>query len=278
MTDAAARDTEFESVDAELVYAVDTGEKLVNQTMPAGDMSRVVTGTYEMHPRTIRNGRPMRDAFALDRNGFVFCDHPTAVTDFFDKDQLANVYYAEACKLVAEMSGASRVEVFDHTLRSSDDATRKEKLVREPVHSAHNDYTEVSGPRRVQELFPDEADDLLSRRFAIIQVWRAIGKPIEIDPLTICDARTFLPEDLITAERRYPDRVGETYRLAFSPGQEWYYFPHMNRDEALVFKVYDSDTSLDARFTPHTSFADPTSPKDGPPRESIEIRTFAFFD
>lgn len=270
--------TAFESIDAELVYAVDTGEKLINQTMPAGDMSRVVTGTYEMHPRTIHNGRLIRDEFALDRNGFVFCDHPTKVTDFFDKDQVTDIYYDEACKLVAEMSGASRVEVFDHTVRSSDEDTRKEKLVREPVHSAHNDYTENSGPRRVREIYPDEADDLLSRRFAIIQVWRAIRKPIEVDPLTICDARTFRPEDLITAERRYPHRVGETYRLAFSPGQQWYYFPRMTRDEALVFKVYDSDTSLDARFTPHTSFADPTSPKDGPPRESIEIRTFAFFD
>lgn len=276
MTDTQEQSTE--TVRADLVYAVDTGETLVNQTMPAGDMSRVVTGTYEMHPRDIRNGRLTRDEFSLDRNGFVFADHPTAVTDFFDKDQLTSVYYAEACKLVAEMSGASRVEVFDHTIRSSDEDTRKEKLVREPVHSAHNDYTEVSGPRRVREIFPDEAEDLLSRRFAIIQVWRAIRKPIEIDPLTICDARTFQKEDLLRAERRYPDRVGETYRLAFSPGQEWYYFPHMTRDEALVFKVYDSDTSLDARFTPHTSFNDPTSPPNGPPRESIEIRTFAFFD
>jgi hypothetical protein len=276
MTDA--HESSAETVQADLVYAVDTGETLVNQTMPAGDMSRVVTGTYEMHPRDIRNGRPMRDEFSLDRNGFVFVDHPTAMTDFFDKEQLTSTYYAEACKLVAEMSGASRVEVFDHTIRSSDEDTRKEKLVREPVKSAHNDYTEVSGPRRVREIFLDEADDLLSRRFAIIQVWRAIRKPIEIDPLTICDARTFQTEDLLTAERRYPDRVGETYRLAFSPGQEWYYFPHMTRDEALVFKVFDSDTSLDARFTPHTSFTDPTSPADGPPRESIEIRTFAFFD
>ncbi|MBT3400133.1 MAG: methyltransferase [Rhodospirillaceae bacterium] len=276
MTDS--QEVSNETVQADLVYAVDTGETLVNQTMPAGDMSRVVTGTYEMHPRDIRNGRLTRDQFSLDRNGFVFADHPTAMTDFFDKDQLASVYYPEACKLVAEMSGASRVEVFDHTIRSSDEDTRKEKLVREPVHSAHNDYTEVSGPRRVREIFPDEAENLLSRRFAIIQVWRAIRKPIEIDPLTICDARTFRKEDLLRAERRYPDRVGETYRLAFSPGQEWYYFPHMTRDEALVFKVYDSDTSLDARFTPHTSFTDPTSPKDGPPRESIEIRTFAFFD
>ena len=42
MTDS---NTAFKSIDAELVYAVDTGEKLINQTMHAGDMSRVVTGT-----------------------------------------------------------------------------------------------------------------------------------------------------------------------------------------------------------------------------------------
>ena len=52
----------------------------------------------------------------------------------------------------------------------------------------------------------------------------------------------------------------------------------MTREEALVFKVYDSDASLPARFTAHTAFEDPTSPANAPPRESIETRTFAFFD
>src|SRR2546422_8091822 len=32
-----------------------------------------------------------------------------------------------------------------------------------------------------------------------------------------------------------------------------------------------------ARFTAHTAFDDPTSPPDPPPRESIEVRTLAFF-
>ena len=44
-----------------------------------------------------------------------------------------------------------------------------------------------------------------------------------------------------------------------------------------MFKVYDSETDGRARFTAHTAFADPTSPPDARPRESIEIRTFAFF-
>jgi hypothetical protein len=32
-----------------------------------------------------------------------------------------------------------------------------------------------------------------------------------------------------------------------------------------------------ARFTPHAAFDDPTSPSDAPARESIEVRTVAFF-
>ena len=275
MSDTAVQDAD--SIEANIVYAVDTGEKLVNQTMPAGDMSRVVTGTYESHPMTIRNGRRAGTDLALDRNGFVLAEHKTRVPDFYEPENITSVYYPEVEKLVMEQTGASRVVIFDHTVRSGDDTTRKEKLVREPVHAAHNDYTETSGPRRVREILPDEAEGLLSKRFAIIQVWRAIRNPIEADPLTMCDARTYAMEDFLVSERRYPDRVGETYRMQHSASHEWYYFPHMHRDEALVFKVYDSDTGR-ARFTPHTSFEDPTSPPDAGARESIEVRTFAFFD
>src|SRR5215510_2864731 len=82
---------------------------------------------------------------------------------------------------------------------------------------------------------------------------------------------------LIVAERRYPHRVGQTYRLKYSPKHRWFYFPEMRRDEALVFKVYDSEKDGRARFTPHTSFQDPTSPPNAPARQSIEVRALAFF-
>jgi len=167
--------------------------------------------------------------------------------------------------------------VFDHTLRSGDEAEREAKLVREPVLSAHNDYTEWSGPQRVREVMGDEAERLLRRRFAIIQVWRAIRKPIQANPLAILDSRSLVPEDLLVAERRYPHRVGQTYRLKYNPGHRWFYFPEMRRDEALVFKVFDSETDGRARFTPHTSFVDPATPPGSAPRQSIEARTLAFF-
>jgi hypothetical protein len=214
---------------------------------------------------------------ALERNGFELVAHRTAVKNFFDPQEIERVYYPEVERLIKARSGASRVVVFDHTLRSGDEAEREEKLIREPVLSAHNDYTEWSGPQRVREILPDEAEELLKRRFAIIQVWRAINQPIESNPLAIADARSIKEEDLLIAERRYPHRIGQTYRLKYSPRHRWYYFPRMRRDEALVFKVYDSEKDGRARFTPHTSFDDPATPPGAPPRQSIEARALAFF-
>ncbi len=269
---------ELREIETVLVYAVDTGVKPVNETMGPGDMSRKRTGIREKHKMTVRDGRPLVGSFDLEEHGFEFVDHPTKMTDFFNPEQLADIYYPEVEKLIKERTGASRVLIFDHTLRSGDQATREERLVREPVLSVHNDYTEWSGPQRVRDLLPDEADELLKHRFAIVQVWRAINKPIESNPLAICEAKTLATGDLIASERRYPDRVGETYQIAHNPDHEWFYFPRMNRDEALVFKVFDSKTDGRARFTAHTSFEDPNTPDNAAPRESIEMRTIAFFD
>ena len=84
-------------------------------------------------------------------------------------------------------------------------------------------------------------------------------------------------EDLLVAERRYPNRVGQTYAVNYNPAHRWYWFPRMRRDEALVFKVFDSEKDGRARFTPHTSFDDPGTPPGAPPRQSIEARALVFF-
>ena len=188
----------------------------------------------------VRNGRDALGELSLERNGFVLVDHKTAVKSFFDPEELESVYYPEVERLIKETSGASRVVIFDHTLRSGNEDEREERLIREPVLSAHNDYTEWSGPQRVRDLMGIEAEALLKRRFAIVQVWRAINQPIESNPLAMADARSVAFEDFMIAERRYPGRVGQTYRLKHNPNHRWFYFPRMRRDEAIVFKVYDS--------------------------------------
>ena len=265
------------SITAGIPYTVDTGETLVNETFGPNNIRRRRTGTHELRLMRVQDGRLHAPRFSLDEHGFVFVEHRTRVADFFDPQQLKTVYYPEVERLIREVSGASRVVLFDHTLRSGDEEEREARLVREPVLSAHNDYTEWSGPQRVRDILPDEAERLLDGRFAIIQVWRAINQPIQSNPLAIADAKSVAFEDLLIAERRYPGRVGQTYRLMYNANHRWYYFPRMRRDEALVFKVYDSAKDGRARFTPHTSIDDPQSPPDAPPRQSIEARALAFF-
>jgi len=117
----------------------------------------------------------------------------------------------------------------------------------------------------------------LQRRFAFIQAWRPIRHPVETYPLAMADAQTLSPGDMIVSERRAPGRIGQTYAIKYNPAHKWYWFPRMRREEAYVFKVFDSLKDGRARWTAHTAFEDPTTPPHARPRESIEIRTMAFF-
>jgi hypothetical protein len=263
-------------IEATLNYLVSDGVKIFTEASGAGALDKR-GGTVDPRPVVIHNGRPHAADFALERNGFRFVRHDTNVVDFFDDAEVRRVYYPEMEALVKAESGASRVVVFDHTLRTGDDAVREQRKIREVVPRVHNDYTEWSGPQRVRDLLPDEAEALLQRRFAIIQVWRPIRLPVESFPLAICDARSVADGDLVVSERRYPNRVGQTYAIAYNPKHKWFWFPRMRREEAIVFKVFDSLKDGRARWTAHTAFDDPTSPPNARPRESIEIRTLAFF-
>ena len=51
----------------------------------------------------------------------------------------------------------------------------------------------------------------------------------------------------------------------------------MEADQALLLKTYDSETDGRARFMGHSAFEHPGTPADAPRRESIEVRTMAFF-
>jgi hypothetical protein len=263
-------------IEATLNYLVNDGVKIFTEASGGGAPDKR-GGTTDPRRVAIRNGRPHAEEFVLDREGFRFVPHDTRVSDFFDEDEIRRVYYPEMEALVKAESGASRVVIFDHTLRTADDAVREARKIREVVPRVHNDYTEWSGPQRVRDLLPDEAEKLLQRRFAIVQVWRPIRLPVESFPLAICDARSVADDDLVISERRYPNRVGQTYAITYNPKHKWFWFPRMRRDEAIVFKVFDSLKDGRARWTAHTAFDDPSSPPNARPRESIEIRTLAFF-
>jgi hypothetical protein len=277
MSQTAELEVAPDTIEATLNYIVDDGSKVFTIVASPGGSDARSGGTPDPRRVKIHNGRAHAKEFDLETSGFRFVPHDTKVSDFYDEDEIKRVYYPEMVELIKAESGAKRVVVFDHTLRTADDEVRESKQIREVVRRVHNDYTEWSAPRRVRDILPDEAEDLLKSRFAIIQAWRPIRYPVETYPLAMADAQTLSPDDMIVSERRAAGRIGQTYAIKYNPNHKWFWFPRMRREEAYVFKVFDSLKDGRARWTAHTAFDDPTTPPHARPRESIEIRTMAFF-
>ena len=230
-----------------------------------------------MDPRkvTITDIRGEAGPFSLDIQGFEIVDCPADIAFGAALDDVRTSFYPATERLVQAALGAERVVAFDHDFRTPAVAQESDYL-RGVVPVVHNDYTEVSGPQRVRDLMP-EAEDLLARRFAFVNVWKPITYPAEDKPLAICDARSILADDFITTLMHYRDRTGEVYALRYNPDHRWCYARNLRPDEALLLKVYDSDRTGPARFAAHSAFSDPSTRPDAPPRRSIEVRTIAFF-
>jgi hypothetical protein len=262
---------------AQLNYLAQATPKPVNYAYdpPVGLPRR--SGKYLGQTVVIHDGRQLLSRFSLDTNGFVLTEHDTVVKDLYDPDEVESVYYPEVERLIKRVTGAERVVVFDHIVRNSVLAKRDERGARGPAKFVHNDYSFKSAPRRVRDHLPEEADRLPRHRFAEINVWRAIRGPIESSPLALCDARSLGAEDIVPMDLVYRDRVGEIFGFLYNPKHRWYYFPRMQRHEAILLKCYDSVDDGRARFTAHTSFEDPSSPPNAAPRESIEVRALVFW-
>jgi hypothetical protein len=238
------------------------------------------TASFEARTVPIRNMRPIAHQFSLEREGVRLVHAPTQVEDFYDERQIRRFYYPEAERLVRELTGASRVVIFDVTIRQRIPGVsdRSTDFPRQPVPRVHVDYTVKSGPQRVRDLLGDEADKLLRQRFSVVNVWRPIRGPVQDSPLAVSDAQSVRFDDLVATDLLYTDRTGEIYMVKFNAEQRCFYAPQMSADEVLAFKCYDSAEDGRARFAPHGAFEDPTTPLDVWPRESIELRTLAFHD
>ncbi|HEY7579121.1 MAG TPA: CmcJ/NvfI family oxidoreductase [Acetobacteraceae bacterium] len=267
-------------VDATLNYLAPMTERPRNYTYePPPGVSRSNT---VRDPRTvpIHDARPVARDVSLDREGFALVQAASAVHDFWDEEELRRVYYPEVQRVIAEATGASKVFIFDHTLRRrmQDTQDRTAGAPRQPATSVHVDHTAKSGPQRVRDFFGDQAAALLRGRVQVINLWRPIRGPLRDAPLAVCDAASVAPDDLVPSDLVYRNRTGETYGVTYNPAHRWFYVPEMQADEALLLKCYDSATDGRARFAPHTAFMDPTTPADALPRESIEIRTLVFHE
>jgi hypothetical protein len=265
-------------VKAELNYLAPTAERPRTYTYePPAGVPRS-TAVNEPHTVQISDARPILARVSLDDQGFGLVRHPSAVRDFYNEEEVKAVYYPEAEQILKNVTGADGVFVFDHTVRrrvpGAED--RRNGQPRQPVPRVHVDHTAKSGPQRVHDLLPDEAERLLRGRVQIINLWRPIRGPLRDMPLAVADAQSVKPEQLVASDLVYQGRVGETYSVTYDAAHRWYYVPGMETDEVLLLKCYDSKADGRARFAPHTAFVDPATPPNAPPRESIELRALVF--
>ena len=213
----------------------------------------------------------------FDVEGASLLSHRSAVRSFYDVNELHRVGYPETADLVRRFTGAAEVVVFDHNIRRGGQQGKAASAsdIKRPVFHIHTDFSDRSAPVRAAAVLGKTS--IPDRRMAAINVWRPLAEPLRDCPLALCDALSIEARDLRETDLLYPDRTGQIYYLTFNPAHRWYYASDMRTDEVWMFKNYDSATDGRARFTPHTAFID-TTRKPAAARESIEFRTFAFFD
>lgn len=270
---------ELASVRATLNYSVDNGippDYYFYEPDPGVKLNPPGT---DLHEVDIHDAWPIVDTLSADREGFELHGFGARFDQFDDDASVKLQFYPQVIDFVKRSTGAKRVIVFDHTIRKRLPADLKAQTTvqRPAVLLVHSDYTVKSGPQRVRDIVPDEAGQLLQRRVAFFNVWKPLYRRVEELPLAMCDATTHDPDDMLLMDLKYRERTGEIYVMRWSPKHRWYYFPKMEAEQALLLKTYDSETDGRARFMGHTAFEDPTTVPGAPKRESIEVRTMAFF-
>lgn len=294
------------------------GQVLTRRDTDGSDTETIGVETHDVS-MLVRDARALTgsDRRTLERNGFELFHHPTAdpSLDFLQHESVLHHYYAECEAIIKSTTGAARVVAFDHNVRSASGKSTQQRIdggqqVQGPAQMVHGDYTLTSAPQRLRDLSriptrndtfrtlldpgktlleSEEVELALSEghRYAIINLWRNIAaEAVANHPLALCDAQSVAPEDLVVFEIHYKDRIGENYFAKQAPLHDWYFYPAMTRDEALLIKQWDSMGPLarsqgqrgDAEepttctFSFHTSFTDDLTPGNAPQRWSIEVR------
>ncbi len=294
-TEPAAR-----TVEATINYVAH--DSFINRRFVAPGVERN-TGRYETHRVLVHDARPFKARFTLDVEGFVLAERPSAVTDFFNREEVERLYPNEVSDIVRSLTGATRVAPLGWMIRTSGDVARHQRAsaggythrggVQPPAGEAHVDFM----PHRAESL----AGDIYTKtfpegkgfsRFIASSLWRTFSPPPQDCPLAVCDARSVAADEGIPNTMLIVDRLPDEQAMLgeipnessapaaaifhYRPEHRWWYFSNMTREEVLMFKFHDSDRTKALR-TPHTAFHDPSF-ANARTRESIELRTLAYFE
>ncbi|TNC21536.1 CmcJ/NvfI family oxidoreductase [Amycolatopsis alkalitolerans] len=274
------------TVEGELSYLSPESTTLRRFTAPGRSVN---TGTYRTYLMPIQDGRPVRDRFTLDRNGFALVGHRSAVRDFTDPDEVDRAYPGEVAGFIKSYTGADRVATLSWRLRRT--AAPAEHASQPQAALVHDDYSDTGARETASAAYATHFPDGPGYRRALFtSLWRVFSPPPQDWPLAICDYTSVGPDEGLDnrlylvdtiPDDRYAEMPATTPGTSGSefhhnPGHRWWYFPGMTRDEILFFKLNDSDHTVAWRV-PHTAFRDPTV-QTSTPRHSIEFRTVAYFE
>ena len=296
-------------LEADIEEGVRSVETEINYLLPGPDINRrfvsagveVNTGTYGPFKVRVRDGRAIKKHFTLDTHGFVLADCPSAVKDFFNAEEVDRLYQAEVAEAVKALTGATFVAPGGWMLRNSGDMSRFKRAdgpyihqggVQPPAGEAHIDTEPSRADRQARAVYERVRPGGPGyKRFIYSSFWRTFSDPPQDCPLAVCDGKSVGADEGVPNVLYVVDKIPEGEAMfapmpdaeqmaaaifKYNPNHRWWYFSHMNRDEALLLKFHDSDHSVAWR-TPHTAFWDTSFP-DRKERASIECRSVAFFE
>jgi len=253
---------------------IDTFVRYSDRTADGGYIEANGKYSFGMEDHQVRVHNARRAETAFGTHGFTLASHPVEI-DFGNKETFERDYYPEVVRLVKQITGARDAVAFMGILRGGED-----DLGGGPALSAHVDFNAAAVRDWATRLRPDWGD-LAGKRLVNVNVWRGT-KPVENSPLAVCDARSVERGDFMLVRfGKTDDPVTENtpggLNMAYNPNHQWYYYPAMQPDEALVFRLFDT-ADPEWHMSGHTAIVDPTSRPGAPKRQSFEVRTIAIFD
>lgn len=234
---------------------------------------------HRAHNFVVQDITGAEERFLLDNAGFQYIEHISSEKEFIDDHKIELAYYAECAALLKTITGASRVQIFNHKVRRG--PTQWHHLGfdnlknRGPVTKTHVDQSYAGAEIRLRWELPDEAKELLKRRYQIVNIWRPIAT-IRKDPIAVADARSVPDEDLVEADMVENEFPGKQWVVRHNSNHRWHFKYGMTPEDVLLIKCFDSRTDV-ARRALHSAFED-AAHRDDVSRQSIEVRCIVLYD
>lgn len=226
-----------------------------------------------IHEVTVFDARAT-SGLELDRNGFTITQHQTTSAGA-DEARIKSDYYAEMLGLVRHSTGADRVYMMGHQVRTEDSSNFNNAYAR----FVHCDYSLKNAGSMSQHLLErEQVSAEPGWRYAWYNTWQPFDNEVQQNPLAMLAADSLAANDVIGYYYSgYEDTGNLVSAPVYNPAHRWYYYPHMSTSEVLLLKQIDTRDGR-APLCPHTSFNDATAPSDALPRRSVETRIMAVFE